>query len=145
MIRNITIFFVTVIFILFFLPVCFSQSNTNASGTPNASSAVKDSTINKNPGEVSSEATKENTEAKSEEKTAEEKKKEEKKAEKKKEEEKKAKEEEEKEKEETKEETPPADEENLDNWQDYAPTEQDFRSNEPSHDVWNDDQGFIDR
>ncbi|MFA5008905.1 MAG: hypothetical protein WC546_06785 [Candidatus Omnitrophota bacterium] len=138
MVRNITIFFVTAIFILFFLPVCFSQSNTNTPGSADAN--VSDKNINKDESvaAASQEAPSEGTEVKKEEKTEEEKK-----AEKKKAEEKKA--EEEKKKEKAEEEEPPAPEENLDSWGEYAPTERESQSDEPTHDVWNDDQGFIDR
>ncbi|MDD4182599.1 MAG: hypothetical protein PHT53_02090 [Candidatus Omnitrophica bacterium] len=144
MIKNITIFFVTAMFILFFLPVCFSQSAVNASAGSNASATEAGINKDENAGGAGAGPVQEGTEVKTEEKTAEEKTAEAIKAEKKKEEEKKQAEEEKK-KEAAKEEEPPAPEESLDNWGEYAPAESQSRSDEPSYDVWNDNQGFIDR
>ncbi|MDD4954724.1 MAG: hypothetical protein PHP17_01625 [Candidatus Omnitrophica bacterium] len=141
---NIIVFFITVIFGLYFLPVCFSQDSGNTSTITSSTSLEGNKVITA--GEAAPEAVKEGTEEKKEEKTEEEKKAEKKKTEKKKEEEKKAKEEEEKKKEEAKEEKPPVEEDNLDNWGEDAPPERDFLPKEmPSTNVWNDDQGFVDR
>lgn len=136
MARYITTFFIIAISVLFFLPVCFSQGSNTASGASDANVSEKSSAPAATGTSV--EAVNEGTEVKSEEKTEEEKK-----AEKKKAEEKKA---EEEKKEAAQEEEPPAPEESVESWGTYAPAEQGgYRSNEPSDDVWNDNQGFINR
>jgi len=127
MIRNIAVLFISSMFVLVISSTCICQESTNPA--VGAGESVVDDSANKEEAATADEKTK---------KEAEEKKKEE---EDKKKAEEKAKEEEIKAEEEK---NLQLQEENLDTWGEYAPDKIDSSEKE-SNNIWNDDQGFIDR